>query len=51
MSENETMLFNLISEHKNTEEALAAAIATILSFLNHPEASAAESSVAYPEFA
>lgn len=49
MSENETMLINLIREHKNPEKALVTAIETILLFLNHPEASVTESSVVYPE--
>ena len=51
MSENETMLINLIREHNNPEKALSAAVETILLFLNHHEASASELSVAYPEFA
>lgn len=51
MSENETMLINLIREHNNPEKALSAAVEIILLFLNHHEASASELSVAYPEFA
>ncbi len=50
MSENETTLINLIREHKNPEEALLTAVEIILSFLNHPEASASELSVVFPEF-
>ena len=46
MSENETILINLIREHENTEEALAVAIGVILDFLNHPESTASKSVVA-----
>lgn len=34
MSENETMLINLIREHKNPEKALVAAIEIIIDYLN-----------------
>ncbi len=46
MSENETMLINLIRNHNNPEKALATALEVILSFLNHPEVSASKSVVA-----
>ena len=46
MSENETILLNLIREHGDTEEALAVAIGVILDFLSHPESSASKSVVA-----
>lgn len=49
MSETETMLINLIREHKNPEKALTAAIEIILSFLTRPEASALKSSVVSQE--
>ena len=49
MTENETVLINLIREHNDPEKALTTAIEIILSFLNHHEASASESSVVYPE--
>lgn len=49
MSENETILINLIRNHKVPEKAIVTAIEIILLFLNHPEASATESSVVYPE--
>ena len=46
MSENETLLLNLIRENKNPREALAIAVSVLLSFLNHPESSASELVVA-----
>lgn len=49
MSENETMLINLIREHKNPEKALVTAIEIILLFLNHPEASVTESFAVFQE--
>lgn len=48
MTENETMLINIIREHKNPEKALCTAIDIILSFLNHHEASVSESPVVSP---
>lgn len=49
MTENETVLINLIREHEKPDVALVTAIDIILSFLNHHEVSATESSVVYPE--
>ena len=49
MSENETILINLIRNHKVPEKAIITAIEIILLFLNHHEESASESSVAFPE--
>lgn len=49
MSENETILINLIRNHKVPEKAIVTAIEIILLFLSHPEASASESSVDYQE--
>ena len=37
MSENETILLNLIRQHKNPEEALLTAIQVILWTLNHSD--------------
>ena len=45
MTENETVLINLIREHKRPDVALVTAIEIILSFLNHPESSVSEPSV------
>ena len=45
MTENETVLINLIREHKRPDVALVTAIEIILSFLNHPESSELEPSV------
>ena len=49
MTENETMLINLIREHKNPEKALVKAVEVILSFLSHPEQSVSEPSVVSQE--
>lgn len=49
MSENETILINLIRNHKVPEQAIITAIEIILLFLNHHEESASESSVDYQE--
>ena len=37
MSENETMLINLIREHKNPEQALTVALEIIINYLKQPE--------------
>lgn len=49
MTENETILINLIRNHKVPEQAIVTAIEIILLFLNHQEESASESFVVYPE--
>ena len=40
MTENETMLLNLIREHKNPEKALVAAIVIITDYLKQTESDA-----------
>lgn len=50
MTENETILINLIRQHKNPEQALLTAIQVILWSLDHPEESASKSVVASLEF-
>lgn len=37
MSENETMLINLIREHKNPEKALVVAVEIIIDYLQHQD--------------
>ena len=49
MSENETMLIDLIRNHKNPDKAFVTAIEIILVFLNHHEASVSESSAVFQE--
>lgn len=49
MTENETILINLIREHKRPDVALVTAIEIILSFLNHPEPTVSKSSAVSQE--
>ena len=51
MSENESLLIELIRNHKNPEKALVTAIEIIVSFLSHPESTASRSSVESQESA
>ena len=49
MTENETILINLIRNHKVPEKAILTAIEIILLFLSHPEESASESFAVFQE--
>jgi hypothetical protein len=49
MSENETILINLIRNHKVPEKAIIAAVEIILFFLSHPELSSSEFSTDFHE--
>ena len=49
MTENETMLINLIREHKNPEQALVTAVEVIISALKFLESSESKTSVVSQE--
>lgn len=48
MTDNETILLNMIRENENPEQALLVAVNVIIDFLNHHEASELKSSVESP---